>query len=241
MTLTIQTHIEKANVIDEPINYTWPKSSYDAYGDENPRFERQLVKISDRGILAFSAGTAEWIAWRVGRYNNDPLLFNYVEAVWAAIVDWKYVDPKNNPEDKLEWYDFDEPIKKPICAAAMKLGQTVYLASTEQGCVSEAVSMANLLEFIISNKRAFSEWRNWAIDQLKKLTPRISEEDCLGVPVPREALDPGFDFKPEMTEKLIDKYLTGLDYKKNPYLRTPEQMKKAGFKGTPYRYPATKK
>lgn len=236
MALSIPRYIQETGIVEAPIQYKWPDSPFDAYGEENPRFENKLVKISDRGVVAFSAGIAEWIAWRLIKHTNDPMLFNYIEAVWAAIVDWTYMDPKNNPEDKLEWDDFDGPILEPLCAATMKMGEIIFLVSDEQPITDDGVSMANLLEFVLPNTKSFREWRNWAIEQLRRLTPRISEDDSLGVPVPREALDPQFDFKPDMTAKLIDSYLKTLDYKKNPYLQSPEKMKKTGFKGTAYRY-----
>jgi hypothetical protein len=30
-------------------------------------------------------------------------------------------------------------------------------------------------------------------------------------------------------------FLAALDHRKNPYLRTPQEMKAQGFKGTPYK------
>ena len=55
-----------------------------------------------------------------------------------------------------------------------------------------------------------------------------------GLPVPRELLDPKMTVKPQTVGKLLERYLKGLDYKKNPCLRSPAEMRKAGFKGKPY-------
>jgi hypothetical protein len=56
----------------------------------------------------------------------------------------------------------------------------------------------------------------------------------LGVPVPREILDPDFDYEPEKAEGLLARFLNDLDPNENPYLSPPEEMIKAGFEGTPY-------
>ncbi len=55
--------------------------------------------------------------------------------------------------------------------------------------------------------------------------------------MPREALDPDFDFKPEMAPALFGAFLKRLDYKANPFLRTPEEMRKLFFEGVPYELP----
>ncbi|WP_147445087.1 hypothetical protein [Corallococcus sp. CA053C] len=53
----------------------------------------------------------------------------------------------------------------------------------------------------------------------------------------REALDPDFDFRPEMAPTLIGAFLGNLNYEANPFLRTPEEMRKLFFEGIPYELP----
>jgi len=59
-------------------------------------------------------------------------------------------------------------------------------------------------------------------------------EERRGPFVAREALDPDFDYKPEVARKLMADFLRGVDYTKNPYLRSPKDMLEDGFEGTPY-------
>jgi hypothetical protein len=59
-------------------------------------------------------------------------------------------------------------------------------------------------------------------------------DETLGDVVPREALDPNFDFNPERTQFLIDRFLADLSRRTNPFLSSPEKMLEGGFVGTPY-------
>ncbi len=56
-----------------------------------------------------------------------------------------------------------------------------------------------------------------------------------GLFVPREVFEPEFNFEPGETEHLIQEFIKNLD-RENPFLRSPEEMLKLGFKGTPYKY-----
>lgn len=228
--------VNDAGVMDAPITYKWPQSPFDAYGDESPRLEAKIAKISVRGIIALSAGVSEWIAWRLSKHVNDPLLFNYIMAAWANIVDFKYLEHKNNPRKTLKWDNWSGPLREPICATARKLGDAVRAALFDLSIANETVYLCNLAELVLPDAKLFRQWRNWAIERLVKITS-YTQENELGVPVPREALDSKYDFKKEMSDQLIDSYLKTLDYKNNPYLRSPEEMTKDGFDRTPYTYP----
>jgi hypothetical protein len=58
----------------------------------------------------------------------------------------------------------------------------------------------------------------------------------MGDVVPREAMDPDFDFRPDLTEHLVQDFLRGLDPATNRLLRTPKEMLECGFKGVPYTF-----
>ena len=55
-----------------------------------------------------------------------------------------------------------------------------------------------------------------------------------GEALPPQILDLDFDYKHENREELVNEYLNSLNWEDNPFLRSPEQMKGLGFKGTPY-------
>jgi len=60
------------------------------------------------------------------------------------------------------------------------------------------------------------------------------EEERRGPLIAREAIDPTFDYHPEQAPQLLDKFLRSVDYKNNPFLRSPEELMELGIEN-PYR------
>ena len=234
MTKSIPKYIEVTGIVDAPLEHVWdddePESNYD---EEVPILEARISEMSDRATVALSTGLAEWVAWRMSKHSDDRMLFNYTEAIWAAIVDWHYIEPEDNPEENLPWADWKGPVRGPKCAVASILSEIVDCAMDEEPASPETVYLANVVAHVLPDIKPFRLWRNGVIDRLTMLYP-VNDDEPTGVPVPKEVLDLSFDFKPEMSNKLLDSYVRCLVYKKNSYLRSPQQMRKAGFKGTPY-------
>jgi hypothetical protein len=88
---------------------------------------------------------------------------------------------------------------------------------------------------VLSTPEPYLVWYDRVLNRLQTLYPRDPHEP-LGEVVPREALDPAYDFRIEDTEALINQYLIGLDYTRNPFLNNPERMIEEGFPGTPYTF-----
>jgi hypothetical protein len=89
----------------------------------------------------------------------------------------------------------------------------------------------------LPKRDAYKEWRRFVIRRLTKfypLTEETADEEALGPPVPRAALDPSFDYRPELARDLLANFLRSCDPGKNPYLRSPKEMLDAGFEGVPY-------
>lgn len=55
-----------------------------------------------------------------------------------------------------------------------------------------------------------------------------------GNALPPEVLDPGIDIDPARCWPLVERFLSQLDWTRNPFLRSPQEMRKIGFTGTPY-------
>src|SRR5262249_50139405 len=104
-----------------------------------------------------------------------------------------------------------------------------------RGCTREASYVAVLARHVLPATKPFDAWLKPILSRLAALYPGIGVPDSLGTPVPREALDPAFDFRPEQTTDLLRAFLARLDPAQNPFLRTPAEMAQAGFKGTPYK------
>jgi len=55
--------------------------------------------------------------------------------------------------------------------------------------------------------------------------------------VPPQAFDPQVNFDMALAPRLADEFLRNVDYDANPLLLTPDEMRRDGFEGVPYRYP----
>lgn len=233
MNLPIPEYIEAAGILDPPLEHDWGEKIPESIYDEIPRLEGRISKLTDRATVTLAAGMAEWVAWRVSKYSDDPMLFNYIEAVYAANIDWNYIEPEDNPLENLLRAEWKGPARGPMRAAASILSEVVDCAMDEEPASPETVSLSNLVEYVIPDLKPYRLWRNGVIDRLTALYP-VNDDEPTGDPVPREVLDLRVDFKPKMSTNLLDQYLKNLDYKNNFYLRSPKQMIKSGFKGTPY-------
>jgi hypothetical protein len=102
--------------------------------------------------------------------------------------------------------------------------------------------MAQLARHVLpkTKQATFDKWVKVSLTRLSQLYPLRdgAETDPTvrqGIPVLQEIFDSAFEFRVEMTGDLLRDFLLSLDYSNNPYLRSPEEMTKMGFEGTPYR------
>jgi hypothetical protein len=231
----IPSYIQEAGIVDTPLTGEWNDDQHpNDWAVEAPALQERISKICDRGIVALCAGIAEWAAWRLSPHTDDRMLFQYIEAVRAGIVDWSYLDPERSPMLTIDLKDWTGPVRRSLAVATLRLGKAVDQSIREEDVTSEPVFEANLVERIIPDRAPFRKWRDAAIVRLKEFDP-MGPEPRTGRPVPREVLDPNNKVKAEDGDKILDQYLKGLDYTSNPYLRSPDEMRKAGFKGTPYK------
>lgn len=235
MTLLPQSHIELSGVADLPITHDWDDDDPEsAYTDEDPRLEHRIAKISRRGVVALSAGFAEWVAWRFSKQeSNATILLQVIEAVWASVIDWRFLLPLGSPGRKLVWKEWRGPVRGPQCAVFKLLKDVVEIASSDQYAAPESACLSNLVLYVVEDSKPFKDWRRGTIRRLTQSFP-LKREDPLGPPVPREALDLTVDFDPKKTAESLAKFLAALDPKANPYLRPPHEMTAQGFEGTPY-------
>jgi hypothetical protein len=231
MTLSLPSYIEKANVHEMPVEYEW-KDERPAlhYGDENMRLRNRISDISYRGIILFCTGCAEWVVWRLSKASQDDEPFLAIEAAQAATVDIMYFNTDYKP-DRENWRG---PIRGALFASSYLLRETICDVSIfEPAARYDGVCLSNLTEHVLLKHAPFRKWRKATLDRLAELFP-YDKNNKLGSLVPKELLDSNFEFSPESSTQLMRSFLSSLDYKRNPYLRSPEEMLKAGFKGTPY-------
>jgi hypothetical protein len=178
-------------------------------------------------------GFAEWIAWRLDKYSTDPVLFYAIEAVWAGILDWKYLRPLNEVRKASGRGKWQGAERGPLWAAFHLLGEAVSLVRRKMPSSPESACLSQLALHVMPEPKPFKDWRRYVIQRLTDMYP-MQKEDMLGPPLPKEVLYPNFNYKPDMASELLSKFLCNLDYTQNPFLNSPDDMIEAGFNGTPY-------
>lgn len=232
MPLPIPKYIKAANIQNNILRYTWDDWKLeDIYADlSDEELYDRVEELPYRAALALTIGCAEWVIHRLDGVSNDRIPHLYVEAAWAAVIDDKYLS---------EWQPtFEEwmgPIRGPLSVALLIICEAVGTLVHETEQAVPVLYIGNLAEHVLPDAEPFLAWREQVLERLLQLYPWNSDES-LGEVVPREALDPVFPFKLELTESLIRDFLAGLDYQANPFLVSPEEMQESGFEGTPYRF-----
>jgi len=135
---------------------------------------------------------------------------------------------------------WEGPVKGPIKRGLEYLEAAFYLLSSEYRTdpLDLTVRLSTLTSYVMSDPMPYKTWCEQVLNRFEVLYPR-DPEDPLGDVVPRQAVDPGFDFRVEQTEVLINEFLSSLDYRSNPFLRSPKAMLEhiegeQDFKGIPY-------
>src|SRR5688572_28290013 len=91
MTLPIPRYLQTAPIQDESIRYKWDDwKTLPELQVIDEHLRSRLKRVSQRAVLAFMCGTAEWIVYRFSRLLNDPAPAAYLEDAWAMNVDVRY-------------------------------------------------------------------------------------------------------------------------------------------------------
>jgi hypothetical protein len=167
------------------------------------------------------------MVYRFGSLSSDPLPLQYAEAAWAGSVDWRYA---KYYEMRRDWHG---PVRGPLALAVAFMVDVLNRVNQQDLPEISAASIVNLGRHVIAKSEPFNQWFDWAIKRLEDLFPR-DPEDPIGPAVPREALNPDLAFQVDQTEELINRFLTDLDIRSNPFLSPPAKMLDEGFEGTPY-------
>src|SRR5262245_3159095 len=230
MSLVMPNYIKSGEVDNDPIQHSWDESTSEELLLDYPRLTERLSAVSYRCLLAFSLGSAEWVVWRLSRHFADLVPFQVVEACWAGTIDWRYLKSLDVPN----WEEqLPAPIGGPLNLAFWLL-QTIFVAARRlEPFWQSSASVSELALRILSMPDQFKVWRRFVVDRLTRLHPK-QQKDRLGTPVPREALDPNFDYNPDVAPELLRRFLKNLNPSQNPYLSSPEEMIADGFVGTPY-------
>jgi len=229
MMLSVPTYIPLAEIQSKVIRYEWDDWNVEAAEEPiNDALLERLQKVSQRASTAFTIASAEWIIFRFANLMDYEEPFWYLETAWAQIIDARY---------GLEWDPLQAgwvgPVMGPIKQALMWVGDAIEQLDDDLEPAESAATIARLAEYVLPTFDAYRAWCDQVLVRLERFFP-FDEKDARGDIVPREALDPSFDFKVGSIEHLVNAYLSRLNREDNPFLNSPEGMLEQGFKGTPY-------
>lgn len=237
MAISEPKYISDADIKDENIRYHWDDWNIKAYYMSTPDelFDR-LTDLTLRAKIALTTACAEWLVFRFKGISDDPLPLKYLEAAWCGNVDLRYI--KYTELNDEEWLG---PIRGPLQLAIAIINDIFFCSDDNPEPALNSGWMSTLTQHILPNPAFFCQWRDKCIERLKRLYTDKSDpfdnlfgEDNGGPYVPREVFDLDYDFKPEITNTLINDYLRNVDYTLNQFLHTPNEMLALGFKGKPY-------
>lgn len=239
MKLSVPNYLKASGCQDSVVHFAW-----DDWKDlpelESP--DRELIirlkSVSQRAVLAFACGAAEWMIYRFERLHDSTPPWNMIQAAWAMIVHFRYFVGAEawSYRSQKGW---EGPIKGPIKKSLEYLEAAFYLLSSEYREPSFlAAKISTLTSYVMSDPIPYKSWCEEVLNRFEALYPR-NPEDQLGDVIPRQAIDPEFDFKVAQTEALINGFLSSLEYHANTFLRSPKAMLEhfegeENFKGTPY-------
>ena len=243
----------KYNWKNAPLSYDW---SEDVFGrflhtiEGNTRMKKVLNTMGYKASIGFAASLLKLVAIRFDghpelteEFIND--MNKRVDSVFAAAIDPMYgrvlkygINPKAPTEG---------PIHGPCWAILTKIMLLSNAYNKKSYYIhTDLVGPSLLLEHISPDKKDFQRWFAETVKKASDTFPcRYGYDGSISLkgaydcsddpPVPREFFfDEDFQYTPETAKQKNNAFLQSLDYRINPYLRSPEEMLEAGFVGTPY-------
>jgi hypothetical protein len=222
------SHIAAAALPGTPFENIWGADLWDEVLLHQPRIENRVARMSDRAALAFSLGAIEWIVWRFQSELPDGRPFQFLQAAWAGLVDWRYLASFDLPE----WDDEGGPLAQ----ACWLLEESFVAARDHKPFFEYPVSISDIALRVCGQPESFKVWRRTAIGRLIETDPR-NRSAPTGRPVPRDLIDPAYTPSPTADNRHIASFIASLDWQTNPFLQAPDVMRADGFNGEPYTWP----
>jgi hypothetical protein len=243
MSLPLPKYLAATNVQDNAIRFEWDDwRTLPAAETPDEETVERLKSLSQRAVLAFASGTAEWVVQRFAKWIREPDPWDFLVAAWAMIVNVRYSGYSSATTWQVHAHKgWEGPVRRPVHNALLFLEVALQeVAWNHIDPVRRAGKIAALASYVIADLTPYKNWRDHVLHRFSAIYPR-DPRDPLGDVVPREAIDPEFDFRVEDTEALINQFLANLDYKSNKFLSPPEGILKhfddgEDFRGEPYRF-----
>ena len=245
MTLEVPGFLRAARIQDPSLQYLWDDwATVPGANEPDEALLARLGRLSQRAVLAFACGTGEWVLWRFEGLCDEQAPRDYIEGAWAMTIDVRYCG-----YGKGTWWEnyaysaksgWDGPVKRPIRNALGLVEAAIkQRAWAKTDPVKSAGLLSSLASYVMTDPAPYQKWTHQILERLESLYPR-NRIDPLGDVVPRQAVDPDFDFHVEQTELLLNnEFLALLDYRTNRFLSSPAGMSQEddegeSFRGKPY-------
>lgn len=233
------------NYLNRPLNYKWNDRIEEKIEQgEHTKLNKMLEQLNFKATFGLGIAASEWIFWRIfdwqSGYENGAR--KYTEAHWLGLIshfymtDWDYgvKYPSNDKIKSLAW-DITKIFEWIRLFYKENRGGLYYKTSQ---VIMFARHISEYEEFFDTwfedcLKRSIALFPDKRMDKKgKQIESYLPEQDPF---IPRDFyFDPEFDYQSADLKALQLAMLNEADYKKNQFIRTPENMLEKGFKGTPY-------
>jgi hypothetical protein len=231
MTLTVPQYLKKSPFSDPSITYRWDDSDrWRHLDDPDGELVKTLEPLCHRANLALGIGMTEWLVRRFSTLSDDPLPWLIIEALWAKSVNLRYAEYV-----ELKDAEWPGPIRGPMRTALENAQNILTACFDDDDTAEETASTSKLVLRVLPASEGFLKWRTGVIARLSQFYTQ-EKDDPVGPVVPREVLDLGVDFSPDLTNDLISRFLAGLDPATNGWLFNANYMNRLKFDGVPYRW-----
>jgi len=247
-------HISSILELDDLHNeITWNDDDYSKFSSlflTNNRLFNVLKRIGYKAAIGVAVTLIELIQKRSKKLfpfiDVTKEFDSKIESLWAGAIDPLYLKTWDYGDDY-----YDENGDATVYAAdwyIMYFLINEYMAGTF--CVHRyLVNLSMIARHLTPDKKLFDKWFAEIIRKTSEEFPctydyadlnfddKDAKYDCsVDAPIPREFFfDPEFKYSEETAKSVLNIFLQSLDYNNNPWLCTPEEMLKKGFKGTPYK------
>jgi hypothetical protein len=116
MPLQMPRYIQAAKIDDPVVRYAWDDwRDLAALQKIDAALRERLDRVSQRAVLAFMCGTAEWLVQRFAGLLDDPAPWVFLDAAWAMTVNVHYGEPGGAGSwEKYQLKGWDGPVKRPV-------------------------------------------------------------------------------------------------------------------------------
>jgi hypothetical protein len=220
-----------------PIQHKWSEakgSEYLEVMDSKSRLFLAIEKALVPAQYAVGLAAAEWTLRRFEGHADVTDSLKRLEAAWAKAIDSSYGKPLKFRMSGSVFSAVPE-VNGPLKIATFLIQSLdTRLQERKRPIAETTTNQVNLARHVVPDRKGFDAWVQQVLVRAAQYFPNAGDSSLeTDLPVVRELCDPDFDYTPEAVEKARKAFLASLDWKTNPYLNSPAEMKALGFTGTP--------